>query len=119
MATARGKWCLDDLDKAMQEVKEHGLSIRKASYKYGIPRSTIHDHVTGKIERVRHGLSPVLTEEEESELVSWVIKMAEIGYGQTRIQVTEMVKKILDRTGRPNPFQDNCLDKDWWYMSLH
>ena len=50
MATARGKWCLDDLDKAMQEVKEHGLSIRKASYKYGIPRSTIHDHVTGKIE---------------------------------------------------------------------
>ena len=41
MATARGKWCLDDLDKAMQEVKEHGLSIRKASYKYGIPRSTI------------------------------------------------------------------------------
>ena len=31
--------------------------------------------------------------------------MAEIGYGQTRIQVTEMVKKILDRTGRLNPFQ--------------
>ena len=62
---------------------------------------------------MRHGPSPVLTEEEESELVSWVIKMAKIGYGQTRIQVTEMVKKILDRTGRPNSFQDNRLDKDW------
>ena len=60
MATARGKWCLDDLDKAMQEVKEHGLSIRKVSYKYGILRSTI----MLKIERVRHGPSPVLTEEE-------------------------------------------------------
>ena len=67
---------------------------------------------------MRHGPSPVLTE-EESELISWVVKMAEIGYGQTRIQVTEMVKKILDRTGRPNPFQDNRPGKDWWYMFLH
>ena len=77
-----------------------------------------YHHVTGKIERVRHGPSPVLTE-EESELISWVVKMAEIGYGQTRIQVTEMVKKILDWTGRPNPFQDNHPGKDWWYMFLH
>ena len=30
-----------------------------------------------------------------------------------------MVKKILDRTGRPNPFQDNRPGKDWWYMFLH
>ena len=33
--------------------------------------------------------------------------MYEIGYGQTRQQVTEMVKKILDKDGRPNPFKDN------------
>ena len=70
------------------------------------------------MEHVRHGPSSVLTEEEESELVSWVVKMAEIRYGQTRIQVTEMVKTI-DQTGRPNPFQDNRLGKDWWYMFLH
>ena len=35
----------------MHEVKAHGLFIRKASYKYSIPRSTINGHVTGKIER--------------------------------------------------------------------
>ena len=57
--------------------------------------------------------------DRRSELISWVVKMAEIGYGQTRIQVTEMVKKILDWTGRPNPFQDNHPGKDWWYMFLH
>ena len=32
MATAKRKWCLDDLDKAMQKVKEHGLSIRKDTH---------------------------------------------------------------------------------------
>ena len=29
MATAKGKWFLDDLDKAMQKINEHGLSTRK------------------------------------------------------------------------------------------
>ena len=44
--------------------------------------------------------------------------MAEIGYGQTRQQITEMVKKILDRTGRSNPFTNNKPGKDWWYAFL-
>ena len=55
MATARGKWCLDDPDKPTQV---HQKGFIRLWY-------TIHDHVTGKIERVRHGPSPVLTEEEE------------------------------------------------------
>ena len=38
--------------------------------------------------------------------------MAEIGYGQTRQQITEMVKKILDHTGRSNPFTNNKPGKD-------
>ena len=37
---------------------------------------------------------------------------------ETRQQVTEMVKKILDKDGRPNPFKDNRPGKDWWYSFL-
>ena len=48
----------------------------------------------------------------------WIIKMAEIGYGQCRQQVTTMVKKILDTHNRPNPFPDIILGKDWWYAFL-
>ena len=29
-----------------------------------------------------------------------------------------MVKKILDKDGRPNPFKDNRPRKDWWYSFL-
>ena len=29
-----------------------------------------------------------------------------------------MVKKILDKDGRPNPFKDNHPGKDWWYAFL-
>ncbi len=41
----------------------------------------------------RPGPAPVLTVKGEKELVQWIIKMAEIGYGQCRQQVTTMVKK--------------------------
>ena len=37
----RGNWASDDLQGATKEGK---LSVRRASMKYGIPRSPIHDH---------------------------------------------------------------------------
>ena len=66
----------------------------------------------------RHGPDPYLTRQEEEELVQWALKMSEIGYGQTRVQILEMVKRILDNNPRPNPFRDNRPGKDWWYAFL-
>ena len=118
-ARKRGDWAFNALEKATQEVQEGKLSIRGAASKYGIPRSTIHDHTSCKVKEVsRPGPSPVLAKKEEEELVQWAIKMSEIGYGQCRQQVCSMVKRLLDKTGRPNPFQDNLPGKTWWYSFL-
>ena len=40
--------------------------------------------------------------------------MVKIGYGRTREQVAEMVKRILDQDGRANPFVNNYPGWDWW-----
>ena len=104
---------------ALDELNYRRLSYRDAAAKYGIPRSTLSDHALGKVELGKKpGPPPILTPEEEKYLVQWTIDMYEIGYGQTRRQVTEMVKKILDKDGRPNPFKDNRPGKDWWYSFL-
>lgn len=42
--------------------------------------------------------------------------MASIGYGRTREQVCLTVKKILDKDGRPNPFEDNKPGRKWWEL---
>ena len=43
------KRCTDvGLSKALKDI-DKGLSIRKVSDMYGIPRSTLHDHVSGKV----------------------------------------------------------------------
>ena len=82
----------------MDELNYRRLTYRGAIAKYGIPRSTLSDHVLGKVELGKKpGPPPVLTPEEEKYLVQWTIDMYEIGYGQTQRQVTKMVKKILDK----------------------
>uniref|UniRef100_A0A1X7UEV0 HTH CENPB-type domain-containing protein n=1 Tax=Amphimedon queenslandica TaxID=400682 RepID=A0A1X7UEV0_AMPQE len=121
MATAtRGKWKAEDLEKAIEEVRNGRLSVREAAIKYSIPKSTIHDHSSSKVKQIsaRPGPSPILTIQEEKELVNWIIHMAEIGYGQCRQQVTVMVTRILDKYKRPNPFPNNIPGKDWWYAFL-
>ena len=93
--------------------------MRAAAAAYGVPRSTLHDYATEK-SRLGHTSGPdtVLTKEEEQELVERALKMAEIGYGQTRRQICEAVKRILDHSKRPNPFTENRPGKDWWYGFL-
>lgn len=47
---------------------EGGISVRRAAEMYNVLKSTLHDHVEGKISfgaRSRSGPSPYLTTEEE------------------------------------------------------
>ena len=79
-----------------------------------MPPTTVHYYASGKAELgARPGPATVLTREEEKELELCAIKMSKIGYGQTRRQVCEMVKAMLDRTRWTSPFPDNQPGKDW------
>ena len=80
-------------------------SIHKAGNVYGVPKSTVYGYVKGDVVIGRHcGPPPVLTSIEEDMLANWAVKMAKTGYGRTRQHICEMVKKLLDKDNRPNPF---------------
>ena len=36
--------------RAIKEVEEGTLSIRRAALEYGIPRATLHDRISGKVQ---------------------------------------------------------------------
>ena len=96
------------------------INLKKLSYREAascIPRSTLFDHVSGKVEiGQRSGPLPVLTPAEEKKLVQYTFNVSAIGYGQTREQVLEMVRKIVEKDGRSNPFKDNKPGKKWWKL---
>ena len=76
-------WSSKDLELSCKAVSI-GLSIRRAAEEYQIPKSTIQDHVSGKVvSSANSGQQKYLTDEEEEELVEFLLGSAKIGYPQT------------------------------------
>ena len=66
----RRQWYPEAIAAAIAEVKFGRLSIHKASKMYQIPKSTLHDHVIGKVlEGASNGKPPVLSAADEQYLV--------------------------------------------------
>ena len=69
-------------------VKSRKLSIRKAAETDGVPKSILHDHVTGKIKLgATTGHPTYFTPEEEQQLVQFINESARIGYPRTPLDV--------------------------------
>ena len=94
--------CWEDISmqKAVAAVETTGLSIRKASELYNVPKSSLHDRVTGKVKvNAKPGRDPYLTSGEEAELVNFIINCSKVGYGHTRKQILSLVQSIINDKG--------------------
>ena len=66
----------EDLERAVSAVRA-GMSVRKAEQEFKVPKATIHDHVSGKVEAgARPGKPPAIPTEIEEwlsrpRLVNW------------------------------------------------
>jgi len=105
----RKLWSDENMQRAVAAVEKQGESLRHASEKYGVPRSTLHDHITGKVE---HGSKPgqgsYLSSAEE-EIVSFLIKCGRIGYPHTCKQIMALVQAIVKAKGIETTISDG-----WW-----
>ncbi len=77
----RRAWTEESMERALKEVGEGKLSVRRAALQYALPKSTLHDRVTCKvIPGAKVGGPRYLDDEEEEELVNFLIGAASIGY---------------------------------------
>ena len=63
-----GTWTDLLLENALNSITDDGMSIREASKLYGIPTSSIRDHLYGRTTSRQKGIRPVLTPHEEKKL---------------------------------------------------
>ena len=79
---------------------------------FGVPRSTLHDRVSGK---VVHGVKPgpkaYLDKEEEKELSSYLKHCAKVGYGKTRKDELCIVESATSERGR---LRKGHVSDGWW-----
>ena len=88
------------------------MSLRKASKVFGIPYTTLGDKLRGR-RPVTASPRTVLTSEEETKLVKWMVELTKRGFGRTRNDLRDMVKRILDDRGEKTVFKDNGPGKAW------
>jgi hypothetical protein len=98
---SKNKWSDEQLHEAVQKVKSHELSLRAAALSYGIPKSTLSDHVKGVSSKRYGGCSTVLTREEEQEIVLTCQVLAEMGFplttGYVEAHLTLHFQKLLQQ----------------------
>lgn len=110
------------LAAAIASVKE-GLSIRVVSQRFGIPRATLHDKVSGKSPAVKKktGPPPILTIEGEQKIARWVIDIAKSGFPITKSDLIETVTKIAIDIGKIEAFPGEKPGSRWFqgFMKRH
>lgn len=97
--------------EAMNAVIYRGMSISKAAEIHGVPRTTLNDHVIGKVlPGSKCGAPTVLSVSEEQDLVDFLIKSASVGCGRTRKEVIDIVSSMLSRRDQ----KPRSVTNGWW-----
>ena len=87
------------INKAYTAVKS-GMSIRKAAEEYGVPRSTLSDRASGKVQAgAKSGPRKYLNTTEEVELANFLSGCSSIGYSRTRKQIIDIVQEVVNKKG--------------------
>ena len=99
---------------ATADVMSGELSLREASEKYGIPKSTIWDRASGKVAfGAISGPPKYLNSVEEEHLVKFLIGAAKIGFPRSKKQVLAIVRAILAKKRACN-IEDVQVSPGWW-----
>ena len=93
-------WLDGRIEKAMAAVKDQGFTVRRAAEEYAIPKSTLHDRVSGRVlPGICSGQPKYLTDEDEEELERYLTHCSSVGFGRSRQQVIQLVQEVVTRKG--------------------
>ncbi|CAG5058953.1 unnamed protein product [Parnassius apollo] len=103
---------------AMEAVRK-GDSYSAAAEKYGVPRMTLRNKVTGKSPAVCHmGPPTILSMNEEAILKEWLFAMAERHCPIGKEQLLDSVQLIIKSANRKNPFTNDRPGRKWFDLFL-
>ena len=91
-------------------VEKDGVPIRRAAERYNVPKSTLHDRISGRVQfGSTSGPESYLNEEEERELVQFIEACTDIGFSRTKSQIIELVQRVMMHKKK-----DVNVSLGWW-----
>ena len=87
------------MEGALEDVKR-GLRVRRAAMEHNVPKSTLGDHVSGRVKSgALSGPQKYLSDAEEQEFVQFLLCCSAVGYAKTRKHVLALVQRIDESKG--------------------
>lgn len=113
-AQSKTKYSEQQLFAAIQAVK-NGLTQFAAAKKFGIPRSTLFNKITGKtLLGKKPGPGTVLLPEEERTIEKWLFGLAVRGFPVTKRQLLRSIQLYLNVNKRKTVFKNNLPGRKWY-----
>lgn len=99
----------ENMKQALKAVGE-GMSVRQASMKFGVPKSTLHFRKNrGKVNEVKLEKSGKLSDDDEQRLANWVLYCQHMGYFQlNHTRLSEEAENLSKSQGSMQKF-----NKEW------
>ena len=108
-----GNFTEEQINQALHDVLENGLSLRKAAKKHRVSYGTLNNKYHGRRIKKTGGQS-VFTYEEEVAIINSVLTCADWGYPLSAMDLRMFVKSFLDKSGRSvSKFKQNIPGIDW------
>ncbi|XP_030751725.1 jerky protein homolog-like [Sitophilus oryzae] len=96
-----------------------GEAVARAAKTYNVPRATLTYKIKGITPRERRmGPNPILREDEEKVLVTWIFSMAKAGFPIGKDTLLDSVQHLIIDLKRTNPFTNNRPGRKWYESFL-
>ena len=108
----RKQWTNEEMENAIHDVTDRSMPVLRAAKKHGVPKSTLHDRISGKVSHgEKPGPKPLLTAAEESEFADFLVEVSQAGYGKTRREVRQIAGRVAVDKGK----KDKAMVSHGWF----
>ena len=100
------------MENAIHDVTDKSMPVLRAAKKHGVPKSTLHDRISGKVSHGdKPGPKPLLTAAEEGEFADFLVEVSQAGYGKTRREVRQIAGRVAVDKGK----RDKAMVSHGWF----
>lgn len=113
--TSKASWTGEELAAALAAIRD-GEKIREVGRRFGIHEATLRKRLKqGVIGGPKMGTKTVFTEKQEKELASHLLRLANLFYGVTLIELRRIAYEFAEKNKLKNSFnqETKLAGKDW------
>jgi hypothetical protein len=116
-------WNPDDMERALMDIRENKISLRKAARQYGLKRATLQRRM--KLLAAAGDVPPnapfpyhrssmkVFTEREEGQLVEYCLAAAKMGFGISPVKLKKLAYEYAVRLNKRLPHSRRQAQSPW------